>query len=444
MPLILRNLKQSQFNNAEFRKFLLYAVGEMALVVIGILIALQIDNWNTNKLQQETLNHYLHTIAGNIGSDLATINELRSDRLAAYELSVRWGFFRPRDDSYSVPEIAFAGQVLVEARMLRYFNASSSGYEALKNSGTLDQLQGTDIEELLYDYYDTVARLARAEQDHNEMIRLLSLQVSADWPEGIEVWELASAHVLTVDRFELLQPTYHRVLQDPTMQQLTGMPSSSGPLLREYDRLGHLGRTIRRLVEIDSKDLDNGAAGILNDIYDPRSGVGPPNIIVDGQVHWQNYRLHSAHANDPRVSHEASTASLQSPYDLNSFQRIGDSLHIDYHGGAAWAGIWFGAGASETAQLSPDFSKYSKLLLELRGDAGGEKIVVNLEDRDDPADGTSTRYELQLSDQWQTYEIDLAEFETADLSILATPVGFVFLEGPVSFSVRTARFIETN
>ena len=144
------------------------------------------------------------------------------------------------------------------------------------------------------------------------------------------------------------------------------------------------------------------------------------------------------------MSYEASTASLQSPYDLSSFQRVGDSLHINYHGGAAWAGIWFGAGASETAQLSPDFSKYSKLLLELRGDAGGERIVVNLEDRDDPADGTSTRYELQLSDQWQTYEIDLAEFKTADLSILATPVGFVFFEEPVSFSVRTARFIETG
>ena len=40
MPLILRKLKQSQFNHAELRKYLLYAVGETALVIIGILIAL--------------------------------------------------------------------------------------------------------------------------------------------------------------------------------------------------------------------------------------------------------------------------------------------------------------------------------------------------------------------------------------------------------------------
>ena len=88
MLLILRKLKQSYFRNAEFRKYLLYAFGEMALVIIGILIALQIDNWNANKLEQEALKGYLNTISSNIGSDLASIDELRSERLRAYELSV--------------------------------------------------------------------------------------------------------------------------------------------------------------------------------------------------------------------------------------------------------------------------------------------------------------------------------------------------------------------
>lgn len=32
------------------RKYLLYAIGEIMLLVIGILIALQVNNWNQNRI----------------------------------------------------------------------------------------------------------------------------------------------------------------------------------------------------------------------------------------------------------------------------------------------------------------------------------------------------------------------------------------------------------
>ncbi|MFZ9032251.1 MAG: DUF6090 family protein, partial [Robiginitalea sp.] len=34
-------------------RYLLYALGEIMLVVIGILIALQINNWNDSRLQKK-------------------------------------------------------------------------------------------------------------------------------------------------------------------------------------------------------------------------------------------------------------------------------------------------------------------------------------------------------------------------------------------------------
>jgi hypothetical protein len=437
-------MKQSYFNNTEFRKYLLYALGEMALVIVGILIALQIDNWNTNKLEQEALRNYLHTISRNISSDLDSIDELRSERIEARELSVRWLNFDGRGNSYTVPQLSFAAQVLSSASRLLYFNTSNSGYEALKSSGVLDQMQGADIEQLLYDYYDTAARIARQERDHNELTRLLALQVRADWPDELARWELETPHVLTDDRIESLQPVFRQLLRDSTTADLMGRSQAVGLLLLEYDKLDRLGTAFQRLVEIDTVTLDESAIDILDGIYDPGSGIGQPNMITDGQIAWHSYDLINSDANDPRVSYEASAAGLQSAFNFNSLQRDGDNLHIDYHGGAAWAGIWLAAGTDSSDQRSPDFSKYDTLVLELKGDAGGEKILVNLEDRDDPADGSSTRYELQLTDQWQTYEIDLAEFETADLSILSVPLGFVFLDRPVAFSVRSAKFIRAD
>ena len=38
----------------KFSKYMIYAVGEIILVVIGILIALQINNWNSNRLEKES------------------------------------------------------------------------------------------------------------------------------------------------------------------------------------------------------------------------------------------------------------------------------------------------------------------------------------------------------------------------------------------------------
>jgi hypothetical protein len=273
---------------------------------------------------------------------------------------------------------------------------------------------------------------------------MLSLQVLSSWPDEFERWEMTSAYSLAAERFEYLQPSYRKVLQASTTKQLIYVSASANSLLREYDKLDNLGEAFQHLVDIDSMQLDATAMAILEGIHDPGSGIGDPNIIVDGQVSWSSHYLMSADANDPRLNNEAFVAEGRSPYDVNSFQRIGDSLRIDYHGGAAWGGIWFASSSVSSDRQGLDYSGYDTLLLELKGDAGGENILINLEDATDPADGRSTRIALQLSDSWQTYEIDLADFETADLSNLFTALGFVFLDESVSFSIRTAKFVKTD
>ena len=55
-------------------KYLLYAIGEILLVVIGILIALQVNNWNEQrKLQEQEI-----TLLSDLKSDLQeTLKELQ-------------------------------------------------------------------------------------------------------------------------------------------------------------------------------------------------------------------------------------------------------------------------------------------------------------------------------------------------------------------------------
>ena len=48
-----RQIRQRLLTENKFSKYLLYAVGEILLVVIGILIALQVNNWNEARLERE-------------------------------------------------------------------------------------------------------------------------------------------------------------------------------------------------------------------------------------------------------------------------------------------------------------------------------------------------------------------------------------------------------
>ena len=50
-------------------KYFKYAIGEIILVVIGILIALQINNWNENRKEKEALNAIYSTVVSDIECD---------------------------------------------------------------------------------------------------------------------------------------------------------------------------------------------------------------------------------------------------------------------------------------------------------------------------------------------------------------------------------------
>ena len=75
-----RQIRKSLMEQDKLRTYLFYAVGEILLVVIGILIALQINNWNEKRQEDNRRVQLLE----NIRSDYQR-NEVRL--LAAYEQS---------------------------------------------------------------------------------------------------------------------------------------------------------------------------------------------------------------------------------------------------------------------------------------------------------------------------------------------------------------------
>jgi predicted permease len=47
-----RKIRKNMLTENKFSKYLIYAIGEIALVMIGILLILQVNNWNKNQEKQ--------------------------------------------------------------------------------------------------------------------------------------------------------------------------------------------------------------------------------------------------------------------------------------------------------------------------------------------------------------------------------------------------------
>ncbi len=63
---LFRNIRQKLVTEGKTTNYLKYAIGEIILVVIGILIALQINTWNTKRLDSNKEKEYLNNLIEDI------------------------------------------------------------------------------------------------------------------------------------------------------------------------------------------------------------------------------------------------------------------------------------------------------------------------------------------------------------------------------------------
>ncbi len=70
-----RRIRQELLTENKFSKYLLYAIGEIILVVIGILIAIQINNWNQNRLKGKKEIQILKSFETQFQNDISQFDE---------------------------------------------------------------------------------------------------------------------------------------------------------------------------------------------------------------------------------------------------------------------------------------------------------------------------------------------------------------------------------
>ena len=143
-----RHIRKSLLKQNKMGKYFKYAIGEIILVVIGILIALQINNWNEDRKDDIFENEILTQIQANLVKDkLALENNITNAKSASTSIDK----ILAEDISQKVNDSIkyWLGDVV---RFDRY-RALSNAYEVLKSQG-IDKITNKRLQFLLGMYYD--------------------------------------------------------------------------------------------------------------------------------------------------------------------------------------------------------------------------------------------------------------------------------------------------
>jgi len=174
--------------NNKTGKYLKYAIGEIALVVIGILIALQINNLNEKKNTEIKTQEYYSQLLEDLKSDqvfAAQTNEANSEQLTAYENYTNLYY----SDEVLTPNQVY-DQISKLPLIINPLTFNSSTIEALQNSGDI-RLIPSNIRNRLIDLKRlqslTITRQEQIGVGTNSLVQKLSTLLGATTlPERLE------------------------------------------------------------------------------------------------------------------------------------------------------------------------------------------------------------------------------------------------------------------
>jgi hypothetical protein len=132
-----RKIRQKMLSENKVRQYLLYAIGEIILVVIGILIALQINNWNEGRKATNKLHNYTQKLINDIVSDTVNLNMLiNKGKKRQLEIETYFEYF---DSGNNTLDKLLDSAYQVDLTLFRYLPISYT-FQDMQQSGNTDLL----------------------------------------------------------------------------------------------------------------------------------------------------------------------------------------------------------------------------------------------------------------------------------------------------------------
>tara|TARA_R110002072_G_scaffold22615_1_gene79207 strand:+ start:24858 stop:25613 length:756 start_codon:yes stop_codon:yes gene_type:complete len=148
-----RHIRQRLIGENRFSKYLLYAIGEIILVVIGILIALQINNWNENRKSAKQENLYLKRLLSENKEDINTFKSNITDLKKGIETIENLSKALNTNETSERELIAAANDFFGYGSIYPIFTSSTSTFDDLSSTGNLKDIKNSELRDQLVKHY---------------------------------------------------------------------------------------------------------------------------------------------------------------------------------------------------------------------------------------------------------------------------------------------------
>ena len=146
---LIHHIRRQLIGSGKVRRYLVYAAGEIVLVVIGILIALQINSWNADKKTHTDLIFLLENLKIDLQNDLKQITYVIDQQSSRAQAIDRITLHDPEFES-TLDSVKY----LNTGNNPGFFPAIGA-YQSASNSGLLDQLNNQELKNAIYSLYES-------------------------------------------------------------------------------------------------------------------------------------------------------------------------------------------------------------------------------------------------------------------------------------------------
>ncbi len=137
-----REIRQTLIKNRNLKRYLLYAIGEILLVMIGISLAFQVNNWNDNRIKKIAEIRYYQNIRDQISDDKILIEgqiEFNNRYMAQFKYANEIVATNDRNKMDSL------GLIIRNLTQYSDFDRRGNIYETMVNSGKIELLRNHNI-----------------------------------------------------------------------------------------------------------------------------------------------------------------------------------------------------------------------------------------------------------------------------------------------------------